>query len=129
MRSIEPGISRFRVWSFGPSRNDGGAAAIRAGGLTVRILANHRSYRPRHSLHRCLADPAWPAAGQDSAQDAAAQPLTGGRRAVTLHCKSARPNPQIFLPPVVTSAIGGPYIVWACRIGWTKLRAGKNKFG
>jgi len=21
MRSIEPGISRFRVWSFGPSRN------------------------------------------------------------------------------------------------------------
>src|SRR3984885_11312215 len=24
MRSIEPGISRFRVWSFGPSRNDDG---------------------------------------------------------------------------------------------------------
>src|SRR5260370_36849091 len=23
MQSIEPGISRFRVWSFGPSRNDG----------------------------------------------------------------------------------------------------------
>ncbi|QDW41565.1 hypothetical protein FFI89_033290 [Bradyrhizobium sp. KBS0727] len=23
MRSTEPGISRFRVWSFGPSRNDG----------------------------------------------------------------------------------------------------------
>src|SRR6195952_5819594 len=23
MRGIEPGISRFRVWSFGPSRNDG----------------------------------------------------------------------------------------------------------
>jgi hypothetical protein len=23
MRSIEPGSSRFRVWSFGPSRNDG----------------------------------------------------------------------------------------------------------
>src|SRR6267154_2559034 len=22
MRSIEPGISRFRAWSFGPSRND-----------------------------------------------------------------------------------------------------------
>src|SRR5829696_381218 len=22
MQSIEPGISRFRVWSFGPSRND-----------------------------------------------------------------------------------------------------------
>src|SRR6266436_3935792 len=22
MRSIEPGISRFRVWSYGPSRND-----------------------------------------------------------------------------------------------------------
>ena len=26
MQSIEPGISRFRVWSFGPSRNDGGQA-------------------------------------------------------------------------------------------------------
>src|SRR5258708_17644315 len=24
MRSIEPGISRFRVWSCGPSRNDSG---------------------------------------------------------------------------------------------------------
>ncbi|MBA4038669.1 MAG: hypothetical protein C0480_29115 [Bradyrhizobium sp.] len=24
MQSIEPGISRFRVWSFGPSRNDDG---------------------------------------------------------------------------------------------------------
>ncbi|TFV48694.1 hypothetical protein E4K65_11380 [Bradyrhizobium niftali] len=23
VRSTEPGISRFRVWSFGPSRNDG----------------------------------------------------------------------------------------------------------
>ena len=22
MRSIEPGISRFRIWSFGPARND-----------------------------------------------------------------------------------------------------------
>src|SRR4051794_36227316 len=30
MHSIEPGISRFRVWSFGPSRNDDG----RAGGWT-----------------------------------------------------------------------------------------------
>jgi hypothetical protein len=26
MRSIEPGISRFRVWSFGPSRNDKASA-------------------------------------------------------------------------------------------------------
>jgi hypothetical protein len=25
MRSIEPGISRFRIWSFGPSRNDSDA--------------------------------------------------------------------------------------------------------
>nr|AWM10297.1 hypothetical protein CIT39_30245 [Bradyrhizobium symbiodeficiens] len=24
MRSTEPGISRFRIWSFGPSRNDEG---------------------------------------------------------------------------------------------------------
>ncbi len=27
MRSIEPGTSRFRVWSFGPSRNDGSWSA------------------------------------------------------------------------------------------------------
>src|SRR5260221_7495228 len=27
MRSIEPGISTFRVWSFGPSRNDSAANA------------------------------------------------------------------------------------------------------
>src|SRR5882724_6243945 len=29
MRSIEPGISRFRVWSFGPSRNDGSSFLAR----------------------------------------------------------------------------------------------------
>src|SRR6187549_2818026 len=33
MRSIEPGISRFRVWSFGPSRNDEGNCA---GGIEAR---------------------------------------------------------------------------------------------
>src|SRR5664279_3700560 len=27
MRSIEPGISRFRVWPFGPSRNDGASVS------------------------------------------------------------------------------------------------------
>jgi hypothetical protein len=44
MRSIEPGISRFRVWSCGPSRNDGvwiasrslSSGAIRA----TRLLRN-----------------------------------------------------------------------------------------
>ncbi|MTV17993.1 hypothetical protein FDV58_30955 [Bradyrhizobium elkanii] len=30
MRSIEPGISRFRVWSFGPSRNDAIVGKLRA---------------------------------------------------------------------------------------------------
>src|SRR5450755_183041 len=29
MRSIEPGISRFRAWSFGPSRNDGESGSLR----------------------------------------------------------------------------------------------------
>jgi len=29
-RRREPGISRFRVWSFGPSRNDGGRDALAA---------------------------------------------------------------------------------------------------
>jgi hypothetical protein len=28
MRSIEPGISRFRVWSCGPSRNDGACGSL-----------------------------------------------------------------------------------------------------
>ncbi|TMJ81341.1 MAG: hypothetical protein E6G79_16260 [Alphaproteobacteria bacterium] len=28
MRSIEPGISRFRVWSFGPPRNDNRPARL-----------------------------------------------------------------------------------------------------
>src|SRR6186997_37819 len=35
MRSIEPGISRFRVWSFGPSRND-----------ARRFVMNSKPYRP-----------------------------------------------------------------------------------
>jgi hypothetical protein len=35
MRSIEPGISRFRVWSCGPSRNDGVWLA-----MTVRLFEN-----------------------------------------------------------------------------------------
>ena len=60
--------ARYRVFR--------GAAAMPAGGLTLRFLANRRSYRPRHSLHRRLAGPARPAAGQDSARDAAAQPLS-----------------------------------------------------
>src|SRR5258707_1354344 len=48
------------------------------GGVALRFLAHRRSYRPRHSLHRRLAGPARPAAGQDSARDAVAQPLNGG---------------------------------------------------
>src|SRR5689334_8216359 len=35
MRSIEPGISRFRVWSFGPSRNDTSNIASRQLAMTV----------------------------------------------------------------------------------------------
>ena len=64
--------SRYRVFR--------GAAAMPAGGLTLRFLANRRSYRARHSDHRRLAGPARPAAGQDSARDAAAQPLSARRR-------------------------------------------------
>src|SRR3954470_21228047 len=36
MRSIEPGILRFRVWSFGPSRNDGQQEAV-GGNMTTEI--------------------------------------------------------------------------------------------
>ncbi|MET4847179.1 membrane carboxypeptidase/penicillin-binding protein PbpC [Bradyrhizobium japonicum] len=37
VRSADPGISRFRVWSFGPSRNDGSGAS--GGGLRVLSAA------------------------------------------------------------------------------------------
>jgi hypothetical protein len=41
MRSIEPGISRFRVWSFVPSRNDG-AELLRGAGHRARIRTTRR---------------------------------------------------------------------------------------
>src|SRR5581483_3174716 len=57
MRSIEPGTSRFRVWSFGPSRNDNlllSPAAMQPQPL-IRILANpsldHGSDRLHCALH------------------------------------------------------------------------------
>src|SRR4029450_9037682 len=40
--------------------------------------------------------------------------------------KRPGPSRRIFLAPFVTSASAGPYIVWGCRIGWTKLPAGNN---
>src|ERR1051325_10596157 len=39
MRSIEPGISRFRVWSFGPSRNDG---------LFIDLVLQYLEHTARH---------------------------------------------------------------------------------
>src|SRR5664279_1344717 len=46
MRSIEPGISRFRVWSFGPSRNDERATdALRPVCAYTRI--NTKTKNPR----------------------------------------------------------------------------------
>jgi hypothetical protein len=41
MRSIEPGISRFRVWSCGPSRNDGDEL-LRGAGHRARIRTTRR---------------------------------------------------------------------------------------
>src|ERR1700674_766056 len=38
MRSIEPGISRFRVWPFGPSRDDGASAHRQPHDLTVDTI-------------------------------------------------------------------------------------------
>ena len=48
MRSIEPGISRFRVWSFGPSRNDGGLAKRSAVLLSDCIGRNRKK-----AVRRC----------------------------------------------------------------------------
>src|SRR5829696_10260287 len=54
MRSIEPGISRFRVWSFGPPRNDGkkktkGSVIVADG---VRKDAEFSGTRPVEERHR-----------------------------------------------------------------------------
>src|SRR6266851_4859673 len=47
MRSIEPGISRFRVWSCGPSRNDGvGVANLRRERLLTFTDTNAISTSP-----------------------------------------------------------------------------------
>src|SRR5215207_6664313 len=44
MRSIEPGISRFQVWSFGPSRNDGSLVEMELIQLPVlRLDVAHRA--------------------------------------------------------------------------------------
>src|SRR5471030_2602948 len=48
MRSIEPGISRFRAWSFGPSRNDRGWIARNDGvdGLT-QTASSAKAWSPK----------------------------------------------------------------------------------
>src|SRR5450759_4809107 len=55
MRSIEPGISRFRVWSFGPSRNDGAldcfvASLVRATRLKIRAWPALRALVRPHQI-------------------------------------------------------------------------------
>src|SRR5438552_7411865 len=50
MRSIEPGISRFRVWSFGPSRNDEFNRSARAIGAGDGIAAERRNLAGPHAL-------------------------------------------------------------------------------
>ena len=42
MRSIEPGISRFRVWSFGPSRNEESVARRFLQNLLQRVALHPR---------------------------------------------------------------------------------------
>src|ERR1700736_2108257 len=45
MQIIEPGISRFRVWSFGPSRNDCGGSHARRFRFPDRLPDFHRRQR------------------------------------------------------------------------------------
>ncbi len=54
-----------------------GAAALSAGRIALRFLANRRSYRARDRDHRCMAGARRPGAGQDPRRNAAAQPLSG----------------------------------------------------
>jgi hypothetical protein len=49
MRSIEPGISRFRVWSFGPSRNDS-----REYGVVLRSGTHAKPLRGARRPRFCL---------------------------------------------------------------------------
>src|SRR4051794_34759928 len=55
MRSIEPGISRFRVWPFGPSRKDGAGLlqqlAHRSGGIGHAIGEPPLIVVPAHHAH------------------------------------------------------------------------------
>jgi len=50
MRSIEPGISRSRVWSFGPSRNDRDLAFVQAEGLCRKL-----QIVPRRPIGQCAS--------------------------------------------------------------------------
>jgi hypothetical protein len=53
MRSIEPGISRFRVWSFGPSRNDGVSIERRIASQSRECGALLFQTRLRYPAARC----------------------------------------------------------------------------
>jgi hypothetical protein len=63
MRSIEPGISRFRVWSFGPSRNDGvslSVASLHKAESVARFYSRHEFAIPRRDAPELCKNPSRP---------------------------------------------------------------------
>ena len=54
MRSIEPGISRFRVWSFGPSRNDNGKCPLTP--IEIEKIFRDEAGRALATLIRLVGD-------------------------------------------------------------------------
>src|SRR5476649_382716 len=57
MRSIEPGISRFRVWSFGPSRNDSGSRQFTNSKKALSVVYKDLHYYEPVNGHGLKHDP------------------------------------------------------------------------
>jgi hypothetical protein len=56
MRSIEPGISRFRVWSCGPSRNDGygSTRCLKIESVAIRSARTRYTHSRRRPRRRAI---------------------------------------------------------------------------
>src|SRR5436190_2303739 len=92
MRSIEPGISRFRVWSFGPSRNDGerfketnmsspkfDIVVYGATGFTGQLVAEYLALRYKDDV-----DLKWAMAGRSKDKLAAVRDAIGAPKDLAL---------------------------------------------
>jgi len=79
------------------------------------------SYRPRHSLHRRLLAQHGCQQGKIPPRDAVAQPLNLRAPAPYAALQKRSTEPANIFAVHCHIRDRRPYIVWACRIGWTKL--------